>query len=69
MKAIKLFDDKDYIVVQEKIIDGITYTLFVNADNQNDLCFRKTIIENGEEYYTNLENEDEVKKVLLEFTK
>ena len=53
----------------EVIIDDIEYTLFVNVNDNSDLCFRKTITENDETFYVGLDNEKEFEKVLLTFTK
>ncbi len=69
MKKIKLLEDKEYVIVEEKEIDGTLYTLFANIDDQYDLCFRKTVVNDGEEFFVNLKDEEEVKKVLKEFIK
>ena len=67
MKKIKLFGDKDYLIIKEKEIDGTLYTLFANMEDESDLCFRKTVVKDGEEFFVNLKDEEEVKKVLKEF--
>ena len=69
MNSIVLDDGIEYIIFQTEVINDIEYTLFVNIDDNTDICFRKTIIENGEKFYIGLDNEKELEKVLLTFTK
>ena len=69
MQSIVLDDGIEYIIYDTEIIDDIEYTLFVNIDDNSDLCFRKTITENDETFYVGLDNEKEFEKVLLTFTK
>ena len=69
MRSIKMLNDVEYAIVQEKTINDILYTLFANVNDPSDLCFRKTVKENDEEFYVNLDDEDEVKRVLVEFIK
>lgn len=68
METIILDDGIEYLILNTQIIDGIKYTLFSNIKDDNDLCFRKTINENGEDYFVGLDNEKELEKVLLKFT-
>lgn len=67
--SIVLDDDIEYLIVDEEVIDGIEYTLFSNINNEADICFRKTIVEDGEEYYALLDDKKEYEKVLLHFSK
>lgn len=69
MKSIILDDGIEYIIYDTEIMDNIEYTLFVNINDETDICFRKTIIENNEKFYIGLDNEKEFEKVLLIFTK
>ena len=57
----------EYLIMETKEIDGTLYTLFVNINDDSDICFKKIIIKDGKEYYSYLDNEDEFKKVLLVF--
>lgn len=61
--------DKEYFIVDESILDNTKYTFFAEVENPKNFCFRKTIIEDGEEYYIGLDDENEFNKVLLFFTK
>ena len=58
----------EYLIMDTKEIDGNFYTLFVNVNDDTDICFKKNIVRDGEEYYSWLEDEEEIKKVLLVFS-
>lgn len=66
-KSIVLDDGVEYIIFKDKIINDIKYTLFVNINDDSDICFRKTIIKDNEEYYIGLDNEEELNRVIIEF--
>ena len=67
--TIVLDDGIEYAIVKELRINNIEYTLFANTNNPEDICFRKTIIENGDEYYTGLDSDTEVDLVMNKFAK
>lgn len=67
--TIILDDNIEYVILEEENIEGTTYTLFSNINDDKDICFRKTIIEDGKEYYTKLDDEAEFKKVITYFNK
>lgn len=69
MKSIVLDDGIEYLIYDTEIIDNIEYTLFSNINEPDDICFRKTITENDEQFYTGLDDEKEFEKILLVFTK
>ena len=69
MKTIVLEDNIEYVIIKEMSIDGILYTLFANINDETDICFRKTITENGEEFFVGLDDKKEVEKVLNYFSK
>lgn len=58
----------EYLIMDTKEVDGTLYTLFVNINDDSDICFKKNIIKDGKEYYSYLDNEDEFKKVLFSFS-
>lgn len=64
-----LDDNKEYLLVDEDTLDNTKYSFFANVDDETDICFKKTIIENNEEYFIGLDSEKEFDKVLLHFTK
>lgn len=69
MKSIVLEDGIEYLIYDDENIDNNKYTLFVNIIDDSDICFRKTIIKNNEEFYVGLDDDSEFEKVLLHFTK
>lgn len=69
MESIVLDDGIEYLIVDTEIIDNTEYTLFANIDDDEDICFRKTSIIDGERYFVGLDDEKEFEKVLLIFTK
>ena len=64
-----LDDNIEYVVVDTAIIDGNKYIFFANINDEKDICFKKLISENGEDYFTGLDDENELNKVILYFTK
>lgn len=69
MESVVLDDGIEYLIVDTEVIDNTEYTLFANVNDEEDICFRKTSIENGERYFVGLDDEKEFEKVLLVFTK
>ena len=69
LESIILDDGIEYLIYDTETIDNTEYTLFVNINDENDICFRKTVVENGEKYFIGLDNDKEFEKVLLTFTK
>lgn len=69
MESIILDDGIEYLIVDSEVIDGTSYTLFSNIDNYNDICLRKSEMIDGEECYVGLDDDKEIDKVLLYFTK
>ena len=69
IKTIILDDGIKYMIVEEMVINKTLYTLFANIDNENDICFRKTVKKDGKEYYVGLDDEKELERVIVHFTK
>lgn len=67
LESIVLDDGIEYLIFKDKVIDDIKYTLFVNINDDTDICFRKTVIKDNEEYYIGLDNEEELQKVIVNF--
>lgn len=65
MKTITLEDNNDYFVVKE--CDNYVY--LANINNPKDICVRKLITDNNEEYLTVLDNDEELNKALVLFSK
>lgn len=69
MDSIVLDDGINYAIVEEATIKGVKYTLFSEINNPENICFRKTKIEDGEEFYVGLDDEKEFELALMTFTK
>lgn len=67
LDVIELEDQKDYVILDTKEIDNNKYLLLQEVNDDNNICIRKSIIENNEEYISMLE-EKEYAKVLKEFS-
>ena len=69
MESIILDNGIEYLIYDTTIINNTEYTLFVNIEDNTDICFRKTIIVNSQKYYIGLLDKKEFEKVLLIFAK
>lgn len=69
LETIVLDDGIEYAIAKELEINGTLYTLFANVNDAEDICYRKTITENGEEYYTGLDDDKEFDLVSMTFAK
>ena len=69
MESIILDNGIEYLIIDTEVIDGTSYTLFSNIDNNSDICLRKTEVIDGNECYVGLDDDNEIDKVLLHFTK
>ena len=58
MYTIVLDDGNEYAIVKEEVINNIEYNLFSDLKDNSKICFRKTIIEDGEEYYVELDDKE-----------
>lgn len=70
MDTIILDDEIEYAIIREEKINDIVYTLFASIENPEDICYRKTIIdEDGDECYVGLDDEKEFDLVAMYFAK
>lgn len=69
VETIVLENGKEYVILDTDTIEGKEYTLFSQVDDDKDICFRKTVIQDGEEYYTKLDTSEELKMVAEHFGK
>ena len=67
MDTIVLDNGREYAIVKDLKIDGITYTLFSDLNDPKRICFRKTVNKKGEDYYVGLDDIDEFNKVTMKF--
>ena len=71
MKEVNIIqlNNKEYALINEININGITYMHFSNTSNSKDFCIRKVVIKDGEEVITNLDNREEFDTAIREFAK
>ncbi|MGN1342025.1 MAG: DUF1292 domain-containing protein [Bacilli bacterium] len=70
MDTIILDDGIEYAIIKEIKIKDITYTLFSDINNPEDICYRKTSKgEDGELYYIGLDTKKEFELVNSTFAK
>lgn len=69
MDTIVLDNGIEYAIVKNEVINNILYTMFANVNDNTDICFRKTITENGEDYYIGLDDDNEYDLVVAYFAK
>lgn len=69
MKEIEYveFDNKNYLIVSNLIVNGIKYVYMVNEDDPKDFYISKIKIKDGKDYYTNLDNAQEFDDILQKF--
>ena len=64
INTIVLDDGKEYYIVQNVVVDNITYTLFSDIENEKEIRFRKIIVKDDKEYYVGLDTHEELKNVI-----
>ena len=69
MDTIVLDNVIEYTIVKNEMINDTLYTMFANVNDNTDICFRKTITENGEDYYIGLDDDNEYDLVVAYFAK
>lgn len=69
MDTIVLDNGIEYAIVKNGVINNILYTMFANVNDNTDICFRKTITKNGEDYYIGLDDDNEYDLVVAYFAK
>ena len=69
LETIVLDDGIEYAIIKELKINDTLYTLFANVDDSEDICYRKTINKDGEEYYLGLDDDKEFDLVVNTFDK
>lgn len=69
MDTIVLDNGIEYAIVKNEVINNILYTMFANVNDNTDICFRKTITKDGEDYYIGLDDDNEYDLVVAYFAK
>ena len=67
MDTIVLDNGIEYAIIKDELINNTTYTLFANINDNTDICFRKTITQDGEKYYVGLDDDKEFDLVAAYF--
>lgn len=66
LDAVKL-EGREFVIVDEIIINNIKYVHLANADDAEDFCIRKIEIRDNEEILTPLDSDEEFDLALEEF--
>ena len=69
IEVITLEDNIDYNVIDRKEINGFTYLLLANVNDDTDVCIRKELKKNDKEYIAMLSGDEELELVIKEFAK
>lgn len=69
IESIILDDGREYFIVDNVTIDNVTYVLFLDTENDKEIRIRKLVMMNNEEFYVGINDDDEIKKVIIAFDK
>ena len=61
---IELEDNKNYYIIDEKVLNGSTYILLSSVDNKKDMCIRKRIQKDGKNIISMLSDVNELQEAL-----
>ncbi|MGN1337675.1 MAG: hypothetical protein ACI4WW_04290 [Candidatus Coprovivens sp.] len=64
-----VIDNKRYAILNEIEDKGNKYVLFANLDDVNDICVRKVVVDEEDDYIVGLDNQEEFDRVMLLFSK
>ncbi len=68
LDAITL-EGREFVIVDEIILNGVKYVHLASAENYEDFCIRKIIVRDNEEILTGLDSDEEFDNALREFAK
>lgn len=63
LDAITL-EGREFVIIDEIILNGIKYVHLASAENYEDFCIRKIIVRDNEEILTGLDSDEEFDTVL-----
>lgn len=69
LNVIKLENNEEYVIVDAIQNEDNKYLFLANKDNEEDICIRKVIIKDGQEFLRKLDNDDEFDEVLAFFNR
>lgn len=61
------FNNKDYYLLKKITYNNQVYCYFMNVNDKYDLCIKKIVVKNGEEYFIGLKDEEELNNALKIF--
>lgn len=69
VNCVTLENNNNYMVIQEKKYNDVTYLYLVNENDSNDFCIRKVIVEDGIKKLAILDNDEEFYLIIKLFNK
>ena len=69
IEVVTLEDDKNYNVIERLELNGFTYLILANENDDTDICVRKEVEKEDKTYLAMLSSDEELESVLKEFAK
>lgn len=69
VKTAFLEDGKEYYVINSITVNDTIYNLFSEINDEKNVKIRKIVKANDTQYYSGINDEEELKKVINEFNK
>lgn len=67
--AVELENGMTYIIIKELMYNNSKYVLLSNENNVKDIAIRRSIMKDDKEYLEGIESNEELDKIISEFTK
>jgi len=67
VNCVTIENGREYIIIDAIVIENNKYLVLANETDEFDKCIRKVIVEDGKEYITKLDTEEEFDEVMKEF--
>lgn len=61
------FNNKEYYLLKKITFNDQTYCYFLNVNDKSDLCIKKVIFKDNEEYFIGLKDEKELNQAIKIF--
>ena len=62
-----ILNNKEYLIIDEIPINNVTYLYLVSDTNEEDFLIQKILLEQDQEYLTNISSIEEYNKALIAF--
>ncbi len=69
IEIVTLEDNQEYNVITKIELNGFTYLILANTNDDTDMCVRKEIVKEDKSYLAMLSSDEELENVLKEFAK